>query len=176
MTLNKSKIYITLLWKKRYEEINEKNVSTKKENKEKRTWVSEENEFAGRQESVETTETQRKKKTVSLEKLKSRWDFERVFSRGRLVKNDLFVIYFTGNNAQKGNRVGICVGKSVGSAVRRNRLKRQIREAVWKIVDKNEIKVDGIDLVIVARKSILNESFWRILESVKRVFSRVLYV
>jgi ribonuclease P protein component len=97
--------------------------------------------------------------------LKSKSDFEKVFARGTLIKTENFILYHYPGHSQ-GIRVGICVGKSLGSAVKRNRLKRQIREVIRKL----EFHCDNLDIVIVARKSLVDSSFIHIYESLLRLF------
>jgi ribonuclease P protein component len=67
-----------------------------------------------------------------------------------------------------GVRIGICVGKSLATAVKRNRLKRRIREIVQKIDFKN----DGFDIVMVARRNILDKSFDDISNSINHIFNK----
>lgn len=84
--------------------------------------------------------------------LKSRSDFERVRSEGRVVKGNLFLLSFLKNNLSF-SRFGIIVSKSVSSkATKRNRIKRLIREFV-----RNNIfpVLKGYDVLIVARKQVL---------------------
>ncbi|MFP4496763.1 MAG: ribonuclease P protein component [Vulcanimicrobiota bacterium] len=100
--------------------------------------------------------------------LKSGWDFENIISRGRQAINKLFIIYCL-PNGNKGIRVGICVGKSLGKAVRRNRIKRQIRE----IVKMYNFERENKDFVIIARKKILNSEFQEISELLGRLISNI---
>lgn len=53
-----------------------------------------------------------------------------------------------GNGADDGSRLGVSVGRRVGGAVVRNRVKRQLREAFWSVA--GELPGDH-DFVIVAR-------------------------
>jgi ribonuclease P protein component len=52
------------------------------------------------------------------------------------------------NGADDGSRLGVSVGRRVGGAVVRNRVKRQLREAFWSVA--GELPGDH-DFVIVAR-------------------------
>lgn len=55
-------------------------------------------------------------------------EFERVFHEGKTFKDAKIVLYVTGNGLQH-SRLGLVVSKKVGNAVRRNRVKRLLREA-----------------------------------------------
>lgn len=68
---------------------------------------------------------------VALERLRRRADFDRVFSGGRSVAAALVIVRFARRVPPVGTaRVGIAVGKRIGSAVVRNRLRRRWREVV----------------------------------------------
>ena len=61
-------------------------------------------------------------------------DFDTVYRRGRSVSTRFLVLYwFRRDEAEGEPRVGVAVPRKVGAAVRRNRLKRQLRE-VWRQV------------------------------------------
>jgi ribonuclease P protein component len=76
-------------------------------------------------------------------------EFDRVFREGRSHANRHLVVYAF-PNAETGTepRLGVSVGRKVGGAVERNRVKRLLREAFWAAADDLQ---DGLDFVIVAR-------------------------
>ncbi len=74
-------------------------------------------------------------------------EFERVRRRGRSVSNRLLVVSFAANQLGE-NRYGFAVGRRVGKAVRRNKVKRWLREAVRHLHGRLR---QGYDIVFVAR-------------------------
>lgn len=75
-------------------------------------------------------------------------DFDRVFRDGRSHANRHLVVYSFPTSGDDGPRLGISVGRKVGGAVMRNRVKRVLREAFWACAD--ELPA-GHDFVVVAR-------------------------
>jgi len=80
-------------------------------------------------------------------------DFKRVRRDGRSYAHPLVVLIALNgeNNDQSRVRVGIAAGKSVGTAVIRNRAKRLLREAMRTLLPNI---VSNSDLVLVARPAL----------------------
>ena len=76
-------------------------------------------------------------------------EFERVYREGRSHANRYLVLYAFPRSGQDGEpRLGISVGRKLGGAVERNRVKRLLRDAFWNCAG----ELDGAhDFVIVAR-------------------------
>jgi len=79
-------------------------------------------------------------------------EFDRVYREGRSHSTRYLVIYsFPSAEAREGPRLGVSVGRKVGGAVERNRVKRLLREAFWGAVERLP---EGHDFVLVARPDI----------------------
>jgi len=66
-------------------------------------------------------------------------------------------------------RICIITGKTIGSAVQRNHVKRQIRSIIES--SKDNIKT-GWDLLVIARKQIIMASFFQISIAMRNVLDR----
>ncbi|MGA9510366.1 MAG: ribonuclease P protein component [Candidatus Sulfotelmatobacter sp.] len=110
-------------------------------------------------------------------------DFERVYKQGRRhFSASMTVFYWPRPDADvnelagktrattpalRGLRVGFTVGRVLGGAVERNRMKRRLREAV-----RLSLPASGIaaDVVINPKKLLLTADFADVLNEVKRAF------
>jgi len=75
-------------------------------------------------------------------------EFDRVYRQGRAVSNRYLVLYTFPREGEAAGRVGLSVGRKVGGAVERNRVKRLLREACAAQADAIPA---GCDVVLVAR-------------------------
>ncbi|MGI8595864.1 MAG: ribonuclease P protein component [Thermoleophilaceae bacterium] len=60
-------------------------------------------------------------------------DFERVYREGRSHASRHLVVYAFPRSSEGDPRLGVSVGRRVGNAVERNRVKRMLREAFWSL-------------------------------------------
>lgn len=81
-------------------------------------------------------------------RLKNRRSFAKVFA-GRCRCSDSRITIFLARNELDTTRLGLAVGRVVGNSVRRNRLKRLLREAFRKL--RLGVEHPGYDLVCIPR-------------------------
>lgn len=101
------------------------------------------------------------------ERLRKNTEFVAAMKGKRLSADGLSLFYR--QNAAGGYRVGISVGKKLGNAVRRNRLRRQIRDSVRRVIGD---RTAGFDLVFVARQELAGREFEAVLTAVTKVLQR----
>jgi ribonuclease P protein component len=75
-------------------------------------------------------------------------EFDRVYREGTSHASRHLVVYSFPRADADSPRLGVSVGRKLGGAVERNRVKRLLREAFWA---RAEVLPDGLDFVIVAR-------------------------
>lgn len=81
-------------------------------------------------------------------------DFDRAYRDGRSHANRYVVLYAFPRGAEDGDeetRLGVSVGRKVGGAVERNKVKRAMREAFWALADRLP---DHHDFVLVGRAGV----------------------
>lgn len=89
------------------------------------------------------------------DRVKSNILFNEIINKGRHVSNKSYILCME-NKKEENVQFGIAVGKKIGNAVVRNKIKRQIRN----IVDRNyDIFPKFHNYIIICKKEILNLSF-----------------
>jgi ribonuclease P protein component len=94
-------------------------------------------------------------------------DFERVYKEGRRHFSAHMTVFFL-RRAQGGLRVGFTVGRVLGGAVERNRIKRRLREAVRL---RPMTPSAPVDVVLNPKKSVLKMDFAELLGEVGQAFA-----
>jgi ribonuclease P protein component len=114
-------------------------------------------------------------------------DFERVYKQGRRHFSASMTVFYLarpveddakrvvapstgdqGRSALHGLRIGFTVGRALGGAVQRNRMKRRLREAVRMT---RPVNGAAADIVINPKKSLLVADFADVVNEVSRAFS-----
>ena len=105
-----------------------------------------------------------------METLKKNFEFKNVLTKGKYFSGNLITVYIKQNNFNK-NRVGIAVGSKIAKAVKRNKIKRLIRENYRNYEEK--IKM-GYDIVFLWKKNIeiQNATYQNIKEDMGKIFER----
>jgi ribonuclease P protein component len=105
-------------------------------------------------------------------------DFERVYKLGRRHFSASMTVFYwqrqdaanaaaVKSPAASGLRIGFTVGRGLGGAVQRNRMKRRLREAVR--ISRRPTGVNA-DVVINPKKSLLKVEFAEVVNEVSRAF------
>ncbi|MBI3583218.1 MAG: ribonuclease P protein component [Nitrospinae bacterium] len=89
------------------------------------------------------------------ERLLKGWEFKGVFDKGWRIDKRFFVIYVV-KNLIGFTRIGLSIPKKIGSAVKRNRVKRILREVFRQ---NKERFLKSHDIVVVAKKGAEGLSF-----------------
>ena len=80
-------------------------------------------------------------------------DFSRIIKKYRPYKSNNFIIYIE-KDTDSVYKFGISASKKVGNAVKRNKLKRQIKS----ILDKNVYK-NNFNCIIIIKKEVVDKTF-----------------
>ena len=96
-------------------------------------------------------------------------DFDRVYKQGRRHFSSHMTVFYL-QQAEGGARVGFTVGRVLGGAVERNRIKRRLREAVRQ---RRSVLKGAVDVVINPKKSVLTLEFSVVLEEVGRALDAI---
>lgn len=104
-------------------------------------------------------------------------DFERVYKQGRRHFSSLMTVFYLSRTAPAavktpvvvapGPRIGFTVGRALGGAVQRNRMKRRLREAVCLT---RPVGGPDVDVVINPKKSLLIADFSAVVNEVTKAF------
>jgi len=96
-------------------------------------------------------------------------DFERVYKQGRRHFAAHMTVFYLPRQKAEGVRVGFTVGKVLGGAVVRNRMKRRLRE----VVRLHGMIPVAMDVVINPKKSLLTAAFVDLQREIRRAFEMI---
>ena len=100
--------------------------------------------------------------------IKSKRDFERVFSRGRRYNDALLRIRVANNDEGVPGRVAFVAAKRLGNAVFRNRCKRVLREAARDCA----LPRDGFDVILFSTSQTHDSSPEQVAVALRRLLGR----
>ncbi|NLJ77515.1 MAG: ribonuclease P protein component [Peptococcaceae bacterium] len=101
--------------------------------------------------------------------LKKTREYRHVYNRGKFFADRYLVIYYLPNNLDY-CRFGFTVSKKIGNAVVRNRVRRLLKE-VCRL--NSSVFTGGFDLVLVARRSIVDLKYKRVEECLLKLANKI---
>jgi len=87
--------------------------------------------------------------------LKMNYEFHRLYSKGKSAVTPYLVVYAR-KGRRPGNRIGFTVSNKIGKAVKRNRIRRRLRE-IYRLNESSFLR--GTDLVVVARVKAVDATY-----------------
>lgn len=100
-------------------------------------------------------------------RIKKHSEFQKVIAEGELVRTNFFTVYTLKNNLGY-SRFGISVPKKTGTAVVRNKVKRQIRACIAALSNYES----SVDTVLIVRKSYDVNKFILIKEDIQTILKK----
>lgn len=97
-------------------------------------------------------------------------DFQAVYQQGRKHFSENMIAFYRDSGSTSGPRVGFTVGKVLGGAVDRNRIRRRMRAAVQRRLAE---LARPLDVVLHPRKSVLTIKFADLEAEIGQVFAAV---
>lgn len=109
---------------------------------------------------------------MNIIRLKKNKDFQKIYQKGRFFAHPLIVLYVLKRPSTDQVRVGFAVGRKTGNAVKRNRVRRQLKE-IFRLSSTSQL-FNNCDLVIMARKKALETDYDSLKEAYDYVQNRAL--
>jgi ribonuclease P protein component len=103
-------------------------------------------------------------------RLRANADFQRLRREGKSLLHPLVVMAILPNDLGC-SRFGFAVGRRIGNAVKRNRIKRRMREAV-RLRLREGVIAAGWDVVLIARRPIRDASFHQVDQAIGLLLRR----
>ncbi|MEK6691783.1 MAG: ribonuclease P protein component [Nitrospirota bacterium] len=101
-------------------------------------------------------------------RIRKGYEFKDIYKIGNSFSSDCLVLFVKKNNLNY-PRFGLSVGKKIGGAVKRNRVKRRLREIMRELLRSIQ---GGFDLVFVARKGTEDMNFNDLKDRAKELILR----
>lgn len=102
-------------------------------------------------------------------RIKDNKEFQHIFKKGSSFANRQLVIYYTRDMKQEHFRVGLSVGKKIGNAVTRNRIKRYLRQS-FRELEKDILPF--LNIIIIARQPTKTMTVFEMEKSLIHLLSR----
>jgi len=97
-------------------------------------------------------------------------DFQAVYREARKHFSGNFTVFYRRRNDTAGPRIGFTVGKVLGGAVERNRIRRRMKAAVQRHLAGFR---GPLDVVMHPRKSVLNIDFPRLDAEIEQIMAAI---
>ena len=101
-------------------------------------------------------------------RVKDSREFQKVYKTGTLIRGETLNLYYLPNSLDH-IRIGISVPTKSGNAVIRNKIKRQIRALVAKLVNLDQ----PIDIILLVRKAYSVDQIQKVEEDFINLFKKV---
>ncbi|MGO3732159.1 MAG: ribonuclease P protein component [Vagococcus sp.] len=100
-------------------------------------------------------------------RIKKEKEFQQIIQKKQSFANRNFVVYVSESTDNAHFRIGLSVGKKIGNAVTRNRVKRLMRQALFEL--KSEIKPE-YNVILIARPNIVGLTLEEVKKNIQHVF------
>jgi ribonuclease P protein component len=101
-------------------------------------------------------------------RLRLNYEFSRVYNKGRFLVGRYVVLHYF-RRPGKINRLGVTASRKIKGSVRRNRMKRLLRESFRRL----EMHLQpGYDIILVGRESQERPDYFLILQEVRRLLRK----
>ena len=100
--------------------------------------------------------------------VKKNTEFSYIMKDGKKYYCDILNLYII-KNSYNYNRFGISISKKIGSAVIRNKFKRQIKD----IIDNLDIKFNGYDILLISRSNLKDSNYLYIKSNILNLFNMI---
>ena len=112
---------------------------------------------------------------IKLTSLNSDDEFKKLLKLKK-IHNNYFTIYFGKiytDDINKKLKISFVAKKKIGNAVKRNKIKRKLRSAVQKNLNKNILQKKNYAYLMIARSQTYREKFSIISEQVNKTFEKI---
>ncbi len=112
---------------------------------------------------------------IKLSNLNSDIEFKKLLKLKK-IHNNYFTIYFGKiytDDINKKLKISFVAKKKIGNAVKRNKIKRKLRSAVQKNLNKNILKKKNYAYLMIARSQTYKEKFSVISEQINKTFEKI---